>query len=151
MGTFAETANFDYRLLFAVQGKQFPFSVFRIYIYIYWNDRKKKYIYCIYIFIIMYRYRYIVMYIDLDIYVYKYIYIYIYIYIFINIYIYTVCCQFKQKTENGSPVAFPWSVFRLFIEQTEVCLLPVCLRRNKRKLFVCKRTKRTCPPMDITL
>jgi hypothetical protein len=29
MGTFAETANVDYRLLFADQGNNFPFSVCR--------------------------------------------------------------------------------------------------------------------------
>jgi hypothetical protein len=34
MVTIAETANVTYRLSFADQGKQLPFSVFRVYLYI---------------------------------------------------------------------------------------------------------------------
>ncbi len=38
---------------------------------------------------------------------------------------------------------------RLLIMQMEVFRLFVCWRRNKRKLFVFKRTRRTCPSMPI--
>ncbi len=78
-----------------------------------------------------------------------------------NVYIYgslpfpLVCCKQKTKrqiihmppfqTENGIPGDFSKSVYRLLILQTEVCGLSVCWRRNKRKLSVCKETKRTCP------
>ncbi len=51
------------------------------------------------------------------------------------------------QKENGGPGNFPLSVYRLFTMQTEGCLLSVCLQRSKRKLSVCKRTKRTCPSM----
>ncbi len=33
--------------------------------------------------------------------------------------------------------------------QTKVCRFSVCLRRNKRKLSVCKRTQLTCPSMPL--
>ncbi len=53
------------------------------------------------------------------------------------------------KTKNRSPGDFHWSVYQLLLVQKEVCHF-VCFQRNKRKLSVCKRTKRTkqaCPSM----
>ncbi len=84
MGTFAETANIDYRSSFADQGKQTSIFVpiFRIYIYTY-----------IYIYIHIYRHKHINIYTRT--YIYKYLQIYC-IYMFFYIYI---CCRFKRKTE----------------------------------------------------
>ncbi len=53
----------------------------------------------------------------------------------------------KQRTANGSPGYFPKFVYRLLFMQMEVCRLSICWQRNKWKLSICKRTKRTCPPM----
>ncbi len=101
MGMLAETANVDYGLTFANQGKKF--FVFRC-----------RFPYTVHIYIEM-----------TEIYV-QYIYIF---------------CQ---------PRRFFFIHYCLLILQTEVCCLSVCLRRNKWKLSVCKRTKqteRTCPTM----
>ncbi len=54
----------------------------------------------------------------------------------------------KQKTGNGHPGNFSYSVYRLLVVKTEVCRLSVNWLRNKRKLSICKRTRRTCPSMD---
>ncbi len=48
------------------------------------------------------------------------------------------------------PGDFPQSVYHLLIVITEVCRLSVYWQKNKQKLSVCKRakrTKRTCPSM----
>ncbi len=63
------------------------------------------------------------------------------------VYIYKYICCFKQKTEARN--IFPESVYHLLTVQTGVCRLSVCWWGNKRKLSVCKRTKRTCPSMLI--
>ncbi len=47
-----------------------------------------------------------------------------------------------QTEKNGKPRRFSFIRYRLLIVQTEVCRLSVCLRRNKQKLSVCKRTNR---------
>jgi hypothetical protein len=63
------------------------------------------------------------------------IYINTYICEYIYIYIY---CHFKRKTEGRG----------FFLNSLNACSLSVCWRRNKRKLSVCKQTKRTkgtCP------
>jgi hypothetical protein len=49
----------------------------------------------------------------------------------------------KNLTENRRPGDCTWSIYRLLILKPEVCRLSVCWRRKKRKLSVCKRTKRT--------
>jgi hypothetical protein len=80
-GHVSWTANVEYRLSFADQGKQT--SAFRFpYIYIYWNDS-------IYIYICNYIYK------DIDISRYRcvyisrvYIYIYLYIYVYLSTYVY---------------------------------------------------------------
>jgi hypothetical protein len=54
---------------------------------------------------------------------------------------YVYILQFQ--TDNGIPGHFPWSVNRWHIVWTEVRRLSVCWRRKKRKLSVCKWTKRT--------
>ncbi len=65
-----------------------------------------------------------------------------------------ICCCFKRKTKAQEN--FSWTVHRLLIVQTEVHRSSVCWRRNKLKLPVCKRikrtkrTERTCPPMAIS-
>jgi hypothetical protein len=61
-----------------------------------------------------------------------------------RIYIYVDTCAAISNRD------FPYSVYRLVIVNTEFCYLSLCLRRNKRKLSVCKRTKQTkwtCPSM----
>ncbi len=47
---------------------------------------------------------------------------------------------FQTENRKRKPRRFSLIRFRLLIVQTEVCCLPVCLRRNKRKLSVCKQT-----------
>jgi hypothetical protein len=111
--------------LFSVCSEQTKAAVFCIYIYIYQNSS-------IYIYIYMF------IYIHLSLSIYIYIYIYWY-----------MCCSFERKMENGSPGNFPYAIYCLLIVQTEVCCLSVCLQRNKRKLSVCKRTKRIWPSMQI--
>ncbi len=53
------------------------------------------------------------------------------------------CCRFKGKTEAQA----------IFLITFTGCSSRkgklVCLRRNKWKLSICKRTKRTCPPISI--
>jgi hypothetical protein len=71
MGTIAETANATYRLSFAEQGKQLPFSVFRVYLYIEVAE-------------------------FVDIYIYIYINIYLYIYINRYLYLYIYILQFQM-------------------------------------------------------
>jgi hypothetical protein len=80
MGTFAETANVDYRSSFVNQGEQT--SVFRIYIYTYMYTHKHTYIYiCIYIYIFPFA-------------------------AYWNIY---VCCRFKRKNRRFSLVRLPFA------------------------------------------
>jgi hypothetical protein len=84
MGTSAETANVDYRLLFIVcrlRKTNSRFSAFRIHI-------------CTYLHISIFLYIYL-----------QYFYISIYIYMH-NIYIYMLL--FRTKMENGSPGNFPF-------------------------------------------
>jgi hypothetical protein len=66
-----------------------------------------------------------------------------------SIYLYIYMPPFQ--TEKGSPGDFPWSIYRLLIVQTEVFRLSVCWRRNKQKLSVCKRTKRTFLSMPVCI
>ncbi len=85
---------------------------------------------------------------------------YIFIYLYVNINLYTVylcVCIYIHfyiyilpfQTENWSPGDFPYSVYHLLIVQMEVWRWFVCWWRNKQKLSVCKRTKRTWPSMGI--
>jgi hypothetical protein len=73
---------------------------------------------------------------SVDIYIYLCNYMYVYISMCISI-------QINAAVSNGKQN-------RLLIVQTEICRVSVCLRRNRRKLSVCKRTfglnglKRTC-------
>jgi hypothetical protein len=94
MSTFVKTANDDYRLSFADQGKQtspfrFPFagntrkfavSVFCMYECMYVRMYVCMYVYSIYIYMCIDRAAYVLYrHIDIDIYIYLYDYIYIYI------------------------------------------------------------------------
>ncbi len=117
-------ANVKYCLSFASQGKQT--SVFRIYLY--WNGS-----------IYIPTYMYLAIYISISIFICPYLYIYTYIYI---------CCRFKRKTK--AQAFFPWHVYCLLIVQIKVRHLSARLRKNKEKLFICKRTKRTCPSMHLS-
>jgi hypothetical protein len=120
MGTFAETGNVDYRLLFADQGEQisifslqktngslpFPFSVC--------NKQTEVAVFHIYIFILKQQH----------IYIYLYLYIYTYIYFYIHLYtavsnelwkrkprrFFLICLLFSHHT-NGS-----LSFVRLFMK-----------------------------------
>ncbi len=76
--------------------------------------------------------------------VYIYVYIYIYIYIYKYIYIY-IRCRFIRKRKDRAIFLNPFTVCSSCKRQFVV--LSICLRRNKRKLPVCKRTKRSCPSM----
>jgi hypothetical protein len=146
MGTSAETANVDYRSLFADHEKQT--SVFCLQqtngsLLVSVSSIFLKYI-DINIYIgTQHMYRYID--IDIDLYIEIYIYSYtVYLYIY---------WRFKGKTEKRKPRRFFLIIYRLLIVQTEICRLSVCLWRNKGKLSVCKRpkrTKRTCPSMLLT-
>jgi hypothetical protein len=125
MGKFAETANVDYCLLFAEQGKQtsvcrkqtevchfhFPFAA---------N------ISCPFLLVLF------------SVYLLKGQHIYRYIY--------TVDTCAAVPKGKRKPRQFFLIPLRVLIVQTEVCHLPVCLRRNKRKLSICKRT---CPSMEL--
>ncbi len=64
---------------------------------------------------------------------------------FIFMYMYSIL-PFRTKNGKRSLGNFPQSVYRLLIVQLELCLLSICWW-NKRKLPVCKQTKRTCPSM----
>jgi hypothetical protein len=105
---FAETANVDYLLSFADQGKRasvfrFPFSL-----YIYFETAAD-----------IYTYR------DIEIYIYISLYIsnlYLYIYIFI----YYICCCFKRKTEAQAIFLNPFTVGSSCKQK-----FVVCLERNK--------------------
>jgi hypothetical protein len=86
IGTFLDTANFDYRLSYAEQGKKnfrFSFSVSTIF----------------YLYVDIYIYFYIYIHISIS--------VYIYLYLYINIHIYThICCHFKQKKQQPRRFSF---------------------------------------------
>ncbi len=124
MGTFAETANLDYRLSFVDQGKVCHFRCLQQL-----NGS------CLFLIVPFSEY----------IFIYMYVY---FIHIFISIYIMCMYINIhaavsNRKTENRSQGIFFLNVHCLFIVQMEVCLLPVWRRRNKRKLSICKRIKQT--------
>ncbi len=126
MGKFAETANADYHLLFADQGKQtsvsvcsketevccfrFPFAT---------NKQKFAFPFSIYI------YSHCTVYTEN-----RTIYICIYIYS-IYIYLYFVYFRFKWKTEAP---AFFFNPFTICHRTSSSCHLSFCWRRNKQKL-----------------
>jgi hypothetical protein len=56
-------------------------------------------------------------------------------------------CVSVMGNPKGKPRQFSLFIYLLLIMLTEGCSLSDCWWRNKRKLFVCKQTKRTCPSM----
>ncbi len=103
------------------------------YLYIPWNCN---------ICIDIYIHIYIQIYINLFIYLFKYLY-YIYLYISINLSISIYMLPFQMENKKRKPRRFSLICLPFAHRKMEVCRLSMCLRRNKWKLSVCKRTKWT--------
>ncbi len=138
MGTFAATANVNYRLLFADQGNQT--SVLRFCLY--QTNRSFPFLFAankqnfsIFVFCLLRTNGICCLFTENG-----------------ELYIYIYMLSFYEKIYRKirRPGSFPWSVYHLLILQTVVCRLSTCWRRNKRKLPIYKRNKwnkQTCPSM----